>query len=79
MPHQIYCTAKMTFDSFAVMNVIIQRIDTLTQMVGELSAKLEAQSEKIAELKGRSVMLATEKAEFSAPSPVQGELFADKK
>ena len=77
--HQIYCTAQMTFNSFAVMNVIIQRIDALTQMVGDLSAKVDAQSEKIAELSGRIVMLETEKTEFAAPAPIQGDLFSETK
>ena len=75
--HQIYCTAQMTFDSFRVMNTIIQRIDGLTQMIGELSAKADAQSEKIAELSGRIAALETERMEFAAPSPIQGELFKE--
>ena len=49
MGHQIYCTAQMTFDSFRVMNAIIQRLDGLTQMVGELSAKIDAEIRRILE------------------------------
>ena len=79
MGHQIYCTAQMTFDSFRVMNAIIQRIDGLTQMVGDLSEKVDAQSEKIAELSGRIAALETERTEFAAPSPIQGELFKEEK
>ena len=64
LAHQVYCTAKMTFDSFSVMNAIIQRID--------------AQSAKIAELSGRIAVIESDKTDFSAPAPVQGNLFTDK-
>lgn len=62
MPHQIYCTAKMTFDSFAVMNVIIQRLDI--------------QSQRIADLEQRIAAIQSTEAEFAAPLPFQGDLFA---
>ena len=62
--HQVYCTAKMTFDSFAVMNAIIQRLDQ--------------QSEHIARLEERISSLQSSESAFSSPAPVQGELFADK-
>ena len=75
--HQVYCTAKMTFDSFAVMNAIIQRIDGLTQMVSDLSVKIDAQSEKIAELSGRIAMIESEQSGFATPSPIQGDLFKE--
>jgi hypothetical protein len=79
MGHQIYCTAQMTFDSFRVMNVIIQRIDGLTQMVSDLSAKIDAQSEKIAELSGRIAVIESEQSGFATPSPIQGDLFKEEK
>lgn len=62
--HQIYCTAKMTFDSFTVMSHIIQLIE-------KQSEKIDAQAEKIAELSGRIVILEGNKTEFSAPQPTK--------
>ena len=70
--HQIYCTAKMTFDSFSVMNAIIQRLDAQT-------AKIDAQSAKIAELSGRIAAIESEQSEFATPMPMQSELFKEEK
>lgn len=61
MAHQIYCAAKMTFDSFKVMNVIIQRLD--------------AQSQRIEELEKRISAIQSSESEFADPSPVEGNLF----
>ena len=63
MAHQIYCTAKMTFDSFNVFSQIIQRLDI--------------QSQRIADLEQRIAAIQSAEAEFSSPSPVEGDLFAE--
>ena len=70
--HQVYCTAKMTFDSFSVMNSIIQGIEAMT-------AKVDAQSAVIADLCGRIAAMESEHADFSTPAPIQTDLFADQK
>ena len=70
--HQVYCTAKMTFDSFSVMNSILQGIEAMT-------AKVDAQSAVIADLCGRIAAMESEHADFSTPAPIQTELFADQK
>ena len=68
--HQVYCTAKMTFDSFTVMNAIIQSIEAL-------SAKIDAQSAVIADLSGRIAAMESEHTEFATPMPIQGDLFKE--
>ena len=70
MGHQIYCAAQMTFNSFSVMNAIIQRIDALSE-------KIDAQSAKIAELSGRIAVIESDQSEFAAPQPIQGDLFKE--
>ena len=60
----------MTFDSFSVMNSIIQGIEAMT-------AKVDAQSAVIADLAGRIAAMESEHSEFSAPAPIQGELFPE--
>ena len=64
MAHQIYCTAKMTFDSFSVMNVIIQRIDVQSSRIAELEQRIEAMQPGA--------------TDFSSPLPLEGDLFGDK-
>lgn len=59
MAHQIYCTAKMTFDSFSVMNAIIQRLDI--------------QSQRIADLEQRIAAIQSAEGEFSSPDPLAAE------
>lgn len=63
LQHQVYCATKMTFDSFAVMNVIIQRLDRQQQTIDALSERLAA--------------IQTAEAEFAAPQPVEQDLFAE--
>lgn len=64
MAHQIYCTAKMTFDSFSVMSVIIQRIDLQSQRIAELEQRIQA--------------LQPAESEFSSPLPMESDLFDGK-
>lgn len=63
LQHQVYCATKMTFDSFAVMNVIIQRLDRQQQTIDALTERLAA--------------IQTAEAEFAAPQPVEQDLFAE--
>ena len=37
-----FCAAKMSFDSFTVMNAMMQRIDAMAATIADLSARLEA-------------------------------------
>jgi hypothetical protein len=52
----------MTFDSFSVMNVIIQRLDRQQQTIDTLSHRIAA--------------IQSTEAEFSSPTPIQGDLFS---
>lgn len=56
-----YCSARMTFQMFEVMNGIIQRLDI--------------QSERIADLEQRIAAIQNSEAEFSSPLPMEGDLF----
>lgn len=56
-----YCAARMSFQMFEVMNVVLQRLDT--------------QSEQIAAMEKRIAALQSSEAEFSSPLPVDGDLF----
>ena len=56
-----YCAARMSFQMFEVMNSVIGRLD--------------AQSQKLAELEQRIAALQSSEAEFSSPLPVEGDLF----
>ena len=58
-----FCAAKMSFDAFAVLSQMMQ--------------KLDAQSVKIAELSGRIAAIEATEAELAAPMPIQGELFKE--
>ena len=60
-----FCAAKMSFDAFAVLSQMMQ--------------KLDAQSVKIAELSGRIAAIEATEAELAAPMPVQGDLFPETK
>lgn len=82
--HQIYCTAKMTFDSFSVLSHIIgliemqsAKMDALTGKMDALAEKVDAQSAKIAELSGRISVIESEKSEFSTPQPIDSSLFKE--
>lgn len=70
--HQVYCTAKMTFDSFSVMSHIISLLEAQ-------AAKIDAQSKKISELSEHIASIGNGKTEFSAPAPIQGDLFKNNK
>ena len=61
MGHQIYCAAQMTFNSFSVMNGIIQRLDI--------------QSQRIADLEQRVAAIQSTEGEFASPMPPEGDLF----
>ena len=56
-----YCAARMSFQMFEVMNVILQRLD--------------AQSQQIAALEQRIQALQSSEAELSSPLPMEGDLF----
>ena len=66
--HQIYCTAKMTFDSFAVMAQVIQRLDILSQRLADIE-------QRMADLEQKVPAIGPAGAEFSSPSPMEGDLF----
>ena len=59
---QICCASMLSFQSFEVMNGIIQRLDIQSQRITELEAKLAA--------------IQSSEAELSSPLPFQGDLFA---
>ena len=60
-----FCAAKMSFDAFAVMSQMLQRLDVQARKIDELSARIAA--------------IHSAEADFAAPQPVQTELFADTK
>ena len=60
-----FCAAKMSFDAFAVMSQMLQRLDAQTRKIDELSARIAA--------------IESAEHELAAPMPIQTELFADKK
>lgn len=57
-----FCAARMSFQMFEVMNGIIQRLDIQSQRLADLEAKIAA--------------IQSAEAEFSAPLPMEGDLFA---
>lgn len=62
MQQQICCSSMLSFQSFDVMNGIIQRLDIQAQRITELEGKLQA--------------LQPGDGELSSPLPLQGDLFA---
>ncbi len=62
MQQQICCSSMLSFQSFEVMNSIIQRLDI--------------QSQRIAELEQRISAIQNTEAELSSPLPFKGDLFA---
>jgi hypothetical protein len=59
---QICCASMLSFQSFEVMNGIIQRLDIQSQRIADLEAKIAA--------------IQNTEAELSSPLPFQGDLFA---
>lgn len=53
----------MSFDSFTVMNAMLQRMDAMANVIADLSAKVAA--------------IQSAEGEFAAPTPVQGDLFPE--
>ena len=62
MQQQICCSSMLSFQSFEVMNGIIQRLDIQSQRITELEAKIAA--------------IQSSEAELSSPLPFQDNLFA---
>ena len=62
MQQQICCSSMLSFQSFEVMNSIIQRLDIQSQRIAELETKLAA--------------IQNTDAELSSPLPFQGDLFS---
>jgi hypothetical protein len=58
-----FCAAKMSFDSFTVMNAMLQRMDAMANVIADLSAKVAA--------------IQSAEGEFAAPTPAQGDLFPE--
>ena len=63
MAQQICCAALLSFQSFEVMNGIIQRLDI--------------QSQRISELESRISVIQSSETELAAPALIQGELFTN--
>ena len=63
LQQQVFCSASMMFRSFDVMNAVIQRLDRQQQTIDTLSQRLAA--------------IQSSEAEFSAPQPVEQDLFAE--
>lgn len=55
-----YCAARMSFQMFEVMNAVIQRLD--------------AQSQRLADIERRIAAIESSEAEFSSPSPIEDGL-----
>ena len=62
MQQQICCSSLLSFQSFEVMNNIIQRLDAQSQRIEELEERLKA--------------IQSSEAELSSPVPFQGDLFS---
>ena len=62
MPQQIYCASMLSFQSFEVMDAIIQRLDRQSQRLDGFEEKLAA--------------IQSSEAELAAPEPVQRDLFS---
>lgn len=60
---QICCASMLSFQSFEVMNSMIQRLDIQSQRIAELEAKIAS--------------IQSSDAELSSPLPFQGDLFAE--
>lgn len=60
-----FCAAKMSFDAFAVMSQMLQRLDAQAKKIDELSARIAA--------------IHSAEANLAAPQPVQTDLFAETK
>jgi len=61
MQQQICCASMLSFQSFEVMNSIIQRLDIQSQRITDLETKIAA--------------IQSSEAELSSPLPFQGDLF----
>lgn len=62
MQQQICCASMLSFQSFEVMNGIIQRLDILSQHVSDFEQRMAA--------------IQSSETELSSPLPLQGNLFA---
>ena len=59
-----YCAAKMVFDIFPVLGLIIEKVDSQAEVIAGMKVKLDAQSQE---------------RQLSSPVPVEGTLFTEKK
>lgn len=58
-----FCAAKMSFDAFAVMSAMIQKLDAQATVIADMAVRLKA--------------IESAEAELAAPQPIQGDLFKE--
>ena len=65
-----FCAARMSFQSFEVMNSIIQRLDIQSQRITEMEGRMQ-------ELENHLASMQTSGEELSSPVPFQSDLFQE--
>ena len=60
-----FCAAKMSFDAFAVMSAMMQKLDAQATVIADMAVRLKA--------------IESAEAELAAPQPIQSDLFSETK